>query len=66
MSGGFIGACVGGSHPLVVGGGLWGAFGASGMSCMRGIPSVLYTQTSWPLLYVDKVFILHHLQRTHI
>ena len=26
MRGGFIGACVGGSHPLVVGGGLWGAF----------------------------------------
>ena len=38
-------------------------FGASGMSCMRGIPSALYTQTSWPLLYVGKVFILHHLQR---
>ena len=34
MSGGFIGACVGDSHPLVVGGGLWGAFRASGMSCM--------------------------------
>ena len=26
MSGGFIGACVGGSHPLVVSGGLWGTF----------------------------------------
>ena len=38
-------------------------FGASGMSCMRRIPSALYTQTSWPLLYVGKVFILHYLQR---
>ena len=38
-------------------------FGASGMSCMRSIPGALYTQTSWPLLDVGKVFILHHLQR---
>ena len=26
MSGDFIGACMGGSHPLVIGEGLWGAF----------------------------------------
>ena len=26
VNGGFIGECVRGSHPLVVGGGLWGAF----------------------------------------
>ena len=38
-------------------------FGASGMSCMWSIPGALYTQTSWPLFYVGKVFILHHLQR---
>ena len=38
-------------------------FGASAMGCVRGIPSALYTQTIWPLLYVGKVFILHHLQR---
>ena len=38
-------------------------FGASGMSCVWSIPGALYTQTSWPLLYVGKVFILHHLQR---
>ena len=36
-------------------------FGASHMSCVQAIPSALYTQTSWPLLYVGKVVILHHL-----
>ena len=63
MSGGSIGACVEGSEPLVVGGVCGVLFSASGMRCMWSIPGALYTQTSWPLFYLGKVFILHYLQR---